>query len=132
MAAATDFIPPPHAPDPSPGTCTATEGEEALSEFAERGVSMAQSDKVCICMLCAGFLVLPRGVPRALKDRCLGPSKVPSTRDKQLRKLAKAEKSLHPSTAKPLDKARLISAVLLRPAFVCPSWLRHASDLPVI
>ena len=74
-----------------------------MSEFAERGLSMAQSSKICICTLSAGFPVLPRGVPRALKAQRLGPSKVPSTRDQQLRKLAKAEKRLHPSTGKSHD-----------------------------
>ena len=73
-------------------------GAAVLQEFTDRGHRMAQIGPICICTVCAGFHILPRGVPRLLLDVCHGASKNPSTRDKQLRKLEKARQGLHPST----------------------------------
>ena len=84
----------PPAPPPLP---LMGKGAAALQEFDDRGHIMIQIDTVCICTVCAGFLVLPHGVPRSLSGICLGASLVPSTRENQKRKLARARAGLHPS-----------------------------------
>ena len=106
LSSSAPFEPPavavadPPAPPPSPFM---GKGAAALQEFNDRGHVMMQTDRVCICTVCAGFLVLPHGVPRSLLGACLGASLVPSTRDKQLRKLARARAGLHPSPGMTLD-----------------------------
>ena len=90
---------PPASPPPPP----LGKGALVLQEFNDRGRVMAQIGTVCICIVCSGFLVLPHGVPRSLLGSCLGASLVPSTRDRQKRKLVRARAGLHPSPGASLD-----------------------------
>jgi len=89
--------------DPSPPENPTGDGEAAMRGLSDRGHDMKRFGRVLICSQCSGFLILPHGVPRAFRDPCRGPSKVPSTRDKQNRKLNKAERGLHPTTGEAFD-----------------------------